>query len=171
MNMAGILLWYLAVFVLAGAIIVALGLLVAGLARAAKFLFAGGFMFAALIAGLATLSFLDPRFHSGANEAGMIALAAVVLLLAGIGPFIAAFRSRGRYAATLACAVGALAIGTLAAMGGSDVFPFKLPAVEAVSVLLVAASVMIALLPPYAKQVAPDDKFNHSEGDITSRDR
>ena len=150
MNVGGLLLGYLAVFVLGGALLVALGLLVAGLTRAAKFLFAGGFLLAALIAAVAVLSFLDPQFNHGDDSAEtflMVLATAVVLLLAGAGQFIAAFRGPERYAAALTCALLALAIGTAAAIGGIDVVPFKLPGAAAVSTLLVVASVVIAIVP------------------------
>jgi peptidoglycan/LPS O-acetylase OafA/YrhL len=160
MNITGLLLGYLAVFVLGGALLVALGLLVAGLTRASKFLFASGFLLAALIAAVAALSFLDPQFNHGddSTETFLLVLGvAVIFLLAGAGQFIAAFRGPRRYAAALACALVALAIGMAAFFGGIDVVPFKLPGAAAVSILLVLASVVIAVVPGFGGGQEPTD--------------
>lgn len=175
MNITGLLLGYLAVFVFGGALLVALGLLLAGLTRAAKFLFAGGFLLAALIAAVAALSFLDPQFNHGneSSEIFLLVLAvALVFLLVGAGQFIAAFRGPGRYAAALACALAALAIGTAAGLLGIDVMPFKLPGAAAVSTLLALASVVIAVLPPFGERPPePHRPDNNPEGDTRFTDR
>jgi hypothetical protein len=172
MNIRGLLLGYLAVFVFGGALLVALGLLLAGLTRAAKFLFAGGFLLAALIAAVAALSFLDPDFNHG-DESGrtvlLVLAVAVAFLLLGAGQFIAAFRGPGRYAAALACALAALVIGPLACVVGIDVIPFMLPGAAAlstllVSALLVAASVVIAVVPGFGERPM-EPPLDDSQGD------
>jgi hypothetical protein len=166
MNMVGILLGYLAVFVLGGAFLVALGLWLAGQGKIAKFLFAGGLLLATLIMAVAALSFLDLDFHHEAQrEAILIVVATLVLLLAGSGQFIAAFRSSGRYAAALACALSALASGVATSAGGGDAMPFHLPAGAVISSLLAIASVVIAVLPgSEARPTDPEDKIHESAG-------
>ncbi len=150
-NMGGFMLGYLAVFVLGGAFLVALGLLLAGWSKAARFLFASGFLLAMLITAVAALSFLQPEYHREDSEAISAGVAAVVVLLAGMGQFIAAFRGAGRYAAALACALALPAFGILWVVGGSDVMPFKLPGGAVISSLLAAASLVIAVFPRFGE--------------------
>ncbi len=145
--MFGILLGYVAVFVLGGAILVALGLLLVRWITASRFVFAGGFLLATLIMAVAVLSFLD----GNADSATIIAVATAILLLAGIGQFIAAFRSCAwRYVAALTCALTSVAFGAFSTLIGGDAFlPGGGKMVIAVSALLALASMVIAVLPRF----------------------
>src|SRR5262249_18779894 len=108
-NVGGILLGYLAVLVFGVASVVALGLCLAQLTRAARVVFASGLLGATLVAALAALSFLQREFNPAGSEA-LIVLAALTLLLAGVGQFVAALGSPRAYAAALGCAAASLAL-------------------------------------------------------------
>src|SRR5262249_17487278 len=115
-NVGGLLLGYLAVLVFGIASVVALGLCIARLTRAARIVFASGLLGATLIAALAALSFLQREFHPQGNKA-LIVLAALTLLLAGLGQFVAALRSPRTYAAALGCAAASLAFLSAPVLG------------------------------------------------------
>lgn len=146
-NMGGIWLGFLAVIMLGAAFLVALTLLVVGLRKAAKFVFAGGFLAATFIMSIAVLSFLEDVYrHDG--SAAMIVGATGILLLAGAGQFIAAFRSPMVYAISLACALTGLAFGALATVTGTDtLLHLPLGLVLALTAIPAAASFVIAVLP------------------------
>jgi hypothetical protein len=108
LNVGGFLLGYLAVFVFAGTSLVALGLLIVGLTKSARIVFAAGLLTADGIAAVATLSFLAREFNPGGSDSAVIALSALSLLLAGTGQFIAALRKPRAYPAALACAAVSL---------------------------------------------------------------
>lgn len=159
MNWAAILLGYLAVFAFAATSLVALGLLVAGRARAARLLFAAGLLAGTLVLAAATLSFFEPQHRHEAPEV-LIVVTAVSLALAGAGQFAAAVRGRA-YAAALGCAAAALALtasplfgwgwraeALLGALGlrlAEPGFPILVP----VGLLPAAVSLVIGLLPPW----------------------
>jgi hypothetical protein len=108
LNVGGYLLGYLAVLVFAGTSLVALGLLIFGLTKPGRMVFASGLLAADIIAAVATLSFLAREFNPDGTDSPVIALSALSLLLAGTGQFIAAIRNPRAYPAALACAAVAL---------------------------------------------------------------
>jgi hypothetical protein len=156
-NVGGFLLGYLSLFVLALAVLMALGFLVAGLTQAARILYANGLLVAALIGAFATLSFLSREFHPEGNVAA-IGLTALSLSLVGGGPFIAALRGTRAYAAVVACAVGSLLLLASPVLGGDAVG--RIPGVTrllgaigfvplaAAALLLAAAGIALAILLP-----------------------
>ncbi len=164
-NLGGILLGYLAVLVFGAGLLVALALWIARQARAARFALAAGFLLAGVISALVALSFLQGEYRHGIDLTYLI-LDAGSLLVAGIGPFVAAFRGPRTYAATLALALGAVAVLTLpfldsdsgqALVGGVNLhLGDHLVALAAVSLSLALAGLVIAVLPPYgARPTAP----------------
>jgi hypothetical protein len=158
-NLGGIFLGYLAALVFGGTSLMAVGLLIARLTKAALVVFASGLLCATVIAALAALSFLRREFNQEGSGA-MIVLAALTLLLAGAGQFVAALRSPRCYAAAFGCAAGSIVYGAVAGLGGGDALPWKLPAGPGVSLLLAAASMMIAvLLPLGSRQRETADDF------------
>lgn len=126
-NFAAILLGYLAAFVFGVTSLVAFGLWIGGRNQAARVIFAAGLLSLAVLAALATLSFLQ-RGHGFNPEGGepTLVLAALSLLLAGAGQLVAALRDDGRYGPALGCAAGALALLGASVLGGDL---FGMPAV------------------------------------------
>ena len=148
-NLGGFMLLYLAVIVFGVVSLVALGLLIGRLIKASRIVFASGFLCATLIATLATLSFLDRQFNHDNRDTLFIVRVCAILLLAGAGQLVAALRSpRASYAAAFGCAAGAILYGIGVAMAGSDALPLRLPHGAAVCLVLAAASMAIAVLPP-----------------------
>jgi hypothetical protein len=146
-NMGGFLLGFLAVLVFGAVSLLAVGLLLARLYRAARIVFACGLCCATVIAALAALSFLAREYHPEGNEVRIV-LGALTLLLVGAGPLLAAFRSPGAYGAALGCAAGALVYGTVAGFGISEVMSWRLPGGAEVSLILAACGLLIAVFPP-----------------------
>src|SRR5262245_49138640 len=160
MNIGALLLGSLAFFIVGIAILVALGLVIAGRTRAAPMTFSGGFLAMAVLGALAALSYLQRGmgFHQEGSDPTLI-LIALSLVLAGSGQFVASFRSPRIFAAALACAIGALAILWTPLLGGdllhspniSRIFAahsLSLPWINlglALSLLLAALSMIIAL--------------------------
>jgi hypothetical protein len=142
-NMLAVLLGFLGVLVFGITSLVALGLLIACKTREARMTFAGGLLFTAIIAALAVLSFLE---HGGGYDPGdtggklMIVLAALTLLLAGAGQFIAALRSPWTFAAALGCVAISMVLLQHAFRARDDL------ALAGDSLLLAGVSLMIALL-------------------------
>jgi hypothetical protein len=153
-NIGGILLGYLGILVLACAGLVALVLLVARKATAARFLLAAGMLLATIIVAVAALTFLKREYHPDDTGAALIVLAALTLFLAGVGQFAAAFRSPSLYGAALGFAAGSILYGATSGLAGSDVLPWRLPEGPRVSLLLAAASLMLAVLPTRRTAVA-----------------
>ena len=100
-NIGGILLGYLAVPVFGLAALVALALWAARRARAALVGFAAGWLGAAVILALATLTFLDREYHRD-GSGPLLVVAAVALFVAGVGQFVAALRGPRVYAPAFA---------------------------------------------------------------------
>jgi hypothetical protein len=146
-NMGGMLLGCVALLAFGVVSLVAAGLLIGRLSRAALIVFASGLLCATAIAALATLSFLQGEYHPEGSET-LIVLTALTLLLAGAGQFVAALRSARTYAAAFGFAAGAIVYGLAAGLGGADALAWKLPGGTWVSLLLAAAGVMIAVLLP-----------------------
>jgi hypothetical protein len=144
-NIGGILLGYLGILVLGCAALVALMLLVARKSMAARFLFAAGMLLATVIVAIAALSFLQ-REYSPEGNGPLIVLAALTLLLAGTGQFVAAFRSPSTYGAALAFAAGSILYVAASGPGDIHVVHWELPEGARVSLLLAAASVLLAIL-------------------------
>ena len=111
-NFGGILLGYLAVPVFGLAALLSLGLWAARRARAALLVFAAGWMGAAVILALATLTFLDREYHREGSGPPLV-VAAVGLFVAGVGQFVAALRGPRVYAPAFACT--AVSLGLLVA--------------------------------------------------------
>jgi hypothetical protein len=148
-NMGGILLGYLAVLVVGLVALASVGLRLAGGRRAARVVFAGGLLTGTVIATGGVLT------CPGDLPAGEVALAAVTLLLAGVGPFVAALRRPGALAAALACATVALGALAWPYVGGSDMLA-DLPGGRVVggtgaffaAPVLALAGLLVAVLPP-----------------------
>jgi hypothetical protein len=162
-NMGGFLLGYLGILVFGLTSLPALGLLIARKTTAARILFAAGLWVAAVIVAVAVLSFLQREFH-GDELWPLIVLAALVLLLSGTGQFVAALRSPRTYGAALACAAGAMAFLAAPLLGGDfagillsarDLNPAAVRLIQALSLLLAAASLMIAFFPPQRRGAVP----------------
>jgi hypothetical protein len=154
LNIGGFLLGFLGIGVLGLTSLVALGLLIGRKTTAARIVFAAGLLSAAVIVAVAVLSFLDSQFHG--NEVwSQIVLTALTLLLSGTGQFVAALRKPQTYGAALACAVGAVVLlptllqGDFVArvISARDLNPAAVRLIQALSVLLALASLMIALFP------------------------
>ena len=118
-NMGGILLGYLACFVLALALLLSLGLLVAALTKAARMVCASGLLAATAIAALAALAFFDSTPNERTSNL-TIALAALALLLAGAGPFVGALRSGRVFGVALGYATVALLLAASPLLGGDS---------------------------------------------------
>jgi hypothetical protein len=158
MNMAGLLAGYLAVLAFGITSLVAFGFLMARRTQGARIVFAAGLLCAAIIAGLAVLSFLEPEFRQDASVALIVATAAS-LFLAGSGQFIAALRGSRSYAAAFACA--AVSMGLLASpllvgdvgllissrFGLPMVADLGIPLLVVASLIPAVASVAIAVIP------------------------
>jgi hypothetical protein len=163
LNILGILLGYLAVFVFGLACLVAVGLLIAHQTKAARIVFAAGWLCAAVIAAIAALSFLSPVYQDQ-ESTPMIVLLALSLLFAGAGQFVAALRGPGTYAAAFGCAAASMGIVVGSALFGADligvlgqelVWPGWLQA--GVSLFLGVASLGIAVLLPFGtRQTGPE---------------
>jgi hypothetical protein len=108
-NVTAVLAGYLAVFGFGITSLVAFGFWIARRTRGARIVFAAGLLFAAIIAGLAVLSFLAPEFRQDASVA-LIFVTTACLFLAGGGQFIAALRGSRTYAAAFACAAVSMAL-------------------------------------------------------------
>lgn len=163
MNIGAMLLGSLGVLVLGVAILVALGLSIAGKYRAALLTFAGGLLATAITAALATLSFLQKGggYYVEGSEP-LIAFLTVAMLMAGAGQFVAAVRRSG-YGIAILCAVGST-LFLAAPVGGADalrwlggtprvfgVSSLSLPWLNlglAISMFLAGASMAVAILPP-----------------------
>jgi hypothetical protein len=151
-NLGGILLFVFVAPIVFGVVsLVAVGFLIAQKIKVARIVFASGFLCATLIAAFATLTFLDRQFHHGSSEGVFIVGAALFFLLVGSGQFIAAIRNQGTYAAAFACAAGSLVYGMLASLRGDAFMSMRLPQGPAISLLLAAASLVIAVLPTRRK--------------------
>jgi hypothetical protein len=153
LNIGGILLGFLSILVLGCTALVALVLLVVRKSTAARFLFAAGMLLATVIMAIAALSFLQREYSPEGNEPPIV-LAALTLLLAGAGQFAAAFRSPSTYGAALAFAAGSILYMAAGGPGETHVVHWELPEGPRVSLLLAAASVMLAVLPTRRTSVA-----------------
>jgi hypothetical protein len=151
-NFGGLLLTGIAILVVGGASLVAFGLLIARLTKAARTVIAVGLLCAAVIAALASLSFLGKEFHYAPKS--LIVLTALSLLLAGAGQFAAALRSPGSYAAALGCVGGSMVFVTAALLDdtnfdwGEQILSLRNLSLAGASLLLAVASVVIAVLRP-----------------------
>jgi hypothetical protein len=115
--MGGILLGYLAVLVFGIVSLVALGLLIGRVTKAARIVFASGLLAGALIMAFAVLTFLSPSYHP--EDALLeIALAALTLVVMGAGQFIAALRSLRVFGVVILFAAASLVIAILPVFGG-----------------------------------------------------
>src|SRR5262249_37675138 len=129
---------------------------------AARIVFAAGWLLAAIIVSVAALSFLQREYH-GAEDWPLIVLTVASLLLAAAGQFLAAVRNPRAYGAAVAYAVGALVFLWAPGLGGDfpaavisprDLSPVAIRLIQALSLLLAAASLMVALFPPRRKGAA-----------------
>jgi hypothetical protein len=157
MLVVAVLLWYLAGLVFGITSVVAFGLLIARLTKAARILFAAGLLCLAVATAAVSLSGVEePERIGGEFGVLMIVMSGLSLLIAGVGQFVAAFRSPRTYAAALGCALLAtvfMAAFTLSCMEiTADVIPFEFPApalpLAVASMLAAVASLMIAALFP-----------------------
>jgi hypothetical protein len=154
---------FLGIVVLGITSLVALGLLIGRLTRAARITFAAGLLATTVLGALATLSYLQRGmgFHEEGSDPTLV-LTALALLLAGAGPFVAALRRSGGFGLALACAVGSLALQAgpllgMDALGLTDAWHFlaarslSLPSVRlglALSLVLAVLSLLSAVVPP-----------------------
>jgi hypothetical protein len=118
------ILW-LAVLVIGGAALLALVLLIARRTRPAMITFATGLLCAAVMVALPLLGFLPflDKESIKDNSKIVIVVIAVSLLLAGVGQFVAAFRSPRTYAAAFVWAVGSPVLLAAAAKAVGIVIP------------------------------------------------
>src|SRR6266545_3533490 len=125
---------YLGVLVLGITSLVAVGLLIFRLTKGARITFAAGLLSTAVIAALATLSFLQKGmgFYVEGSEP-IIVLTTLSLLLAGAGQFVAALQSSRLYAAAFGCAAGSLAFLSAPFLGGEFVGMHVIPQIFGVS--------------------------------------
>src|SRR5262245_39692712 len=109
MNIVAIMMGYVAIWLLVVESLVALVLLIARKTRGAKITMASGLLGATVIVALAALTFLEPGMglHLEGQELDIV-VAAFTLLVAGIGPFIAAVRRAGYYGAATAFSAASL---------------------------------------------------------------
>lgn len=166
-NMLAILAGYVAVLGFALTSLVALGLLIARYTRPARFVFAGGLLTASLIAALAVLSFFMPGYyHDG--EGPLVAVTAASILLAGSGPFIAAFRGTGTYWISVSCSAVAILLysspvlagdwsGRILGALGQRLSERGVPVASLMSLVPAAASVVVAIVPRGAS--APEHRL------------
>jgi hypothetical protein len=149
LNLGGILLLYLSLFLFGIGTLVAVGLWITGFNRGALLTFASGQLASALVAAFAALTFLDPQFFHGDDSSGMILLTTAILLLAGTGQFIAAIRCPRNYGAALAC--GAVSILFLAGSSFQGDWiglrAIRFHSRPDVALLLAVACLAIAMLP------------------------
>jgi hypothetical protein len=100
--LAAVLLWYLVGLVFGITSVVAFGLLIARLTKAARILFAAGLLCLAVATAAVILSGVEePEKIGGEFGVFMIVMSGLSLLIAGVGQFVAAFRSPWTYAAEL----------------------------------------------------------------------
>jgi hypothetical protein len=160
-NLGGILLGYLGIFVLGFTSLLALGLLIARKTTAARILFAAGLLLAAIIGAVVALSFLQRQFH-GDEHWPLIVFTALILLLSGTWQFVAALRSPRTYGAALACVAGAMVFLAAPLLGG-DFSAIIIQLLGALYLLVAAASLMIALFPPQRKGEEPREHGSSSD--------
>ena len=162
-NLGGFM-WAMVGFLLFGVTsLVAVGLQIARQARPAMIVFAAGWLCAAGILALATLTFLDRQFHPDGHEA-LIVLTALSVLLGGAGQFVAALRGGHVYGRAVGCAAVALVVLTAALMAGTEVLYFggfsqfladSHMVLVAGSLVLSTASVAVAIFLPSPPRIAP----------------
>jgi len=102
--------------------LVAFGLWIAGKTSAARITFASGVMGAALVAALATLSFLERGmgYHREGSDPTIV-LAALTLVVAGAGQFLAALRRPHVFGAAFGFAAVSMVLLAIP-MAGADLF-------------------------------------------------
>jgi hypothetical protein len=118
-NIGGILIGYLAVLVFGVISLVAVGLLIARLTKAARITFAAGLLGADMIAAFAALTFLDNQFNHDGSDTSLIIVTALSMLLGGAGQFIAALRRPWIYATALASTAGSVMFLAAPLLGGN----------------------------------------------------
>lgn len=120
-NLGAMMLCLLALSILPCAALVAIGLLVAGCAKAARIEFASATLVSCLIATLAALSFFQPGmgFHIDGEEA-FIALTGATMFIAGVGQFIGGLRNGRAFIVALACALASALVLLVPAFTGAD---------------------------------------------------
>ena len=91
----------------------ALVLLIVRLTRAAIIVFAAGWLAAAAMLALAALSRLHPQFAPDGRGRTLLVLAALAVLLGGVGQFVAALRSGRAYGWAVGFAAAGLLTGLL----------------------------------------------------------
>jgi hypothetical protein len=134
--------------------------------RAALILFAAGGLGAAAFLALAALSFLHPLFNSDRHT--IIVLAALAVLVGGIGQFVAALRSGRAYGWAVGFAAAGLLTGLIAFYvdlivpgGVTDLGRFTLNVrdlhvwIAGAGLFLSIASLALALLVPAPSRSAP----------------
>jgi hypothetical protein len=117
LNVGAFLAGYLAVAAFALSSLAAAGALIAGRGRAARILFAGGLLGAALLVAGAVLSFLEPQYRSQA-PASLIVVSALSLFLSGVGQFLASLRSAWGYAVAFAFTAASMLLVASPLLGG-----------------------------------------------------
>lgn len=161
-NVAAILLGYLGILVLGVTGLTALVLAITGKSRGALTTLSGGLLGVAVIAAWAVLSFLQRGmgFHQEGSDATIV-LAALTLLLAGTGQFVAAIRRSGTFGPSLACAITSVvllatapmgsdaleATGTVNVLGAASKCVPRLTVGLALGVVLGLASLLIPIVP------------------------
>ena len=144
----------------------ALLLLIVRLTRAALIVFAAGCLGAAAFLSLVPVSFLHPMF--GSDRHMLIVLAALAVLVEGVGQFVAALRSGRAYGWAVGFAAAGLLPGLIAFHVDSIVpggiiqpggFTIKVKdlhvAIAGAGLLLSIASLALAILVPAPSRFAP----------------
>jgi hypothetical protein len=151
-NVVGTLLGFLAIPVLGLAALVALGLWVASRTRAALIVFASGWLCAAALIAVATLTFLSRDEFNPDGNGPLLVATAVALFVVGVGQFVAALRGPGVYVPAFACAMVSLGLLVAPFLGDRvahnlDVHPSL---TEWQEDLIVQCFVFASLLPAFA---------------------
>jgi hypothetical protein len=143
-NLGGFMLFGIALLLVGGTSVVALGLWIGRLMKAARIVFAAGLLCSAAIAAFATLTFLSSEFTHYGTDSSLIVLTALSLMLAGSGQFAAALQCPKVYAAAFACAAGSAAF--LAAPMLSGDAGSQIPGVHALLALIGPVGMTVASL-------------------------
>jgi len=147
MNIAGLLLGFVAALVLGGTCLVAIGHWIARRSDQGLRLFAIGLLSTAVVAAFAVLSFLAREINDPPPTV-ICLLTALSLVVGGSGQFVANRQGRGAYGAALVCTLGSIGFVVAAFMVteyGQYVLNARNLCLSGLSLVLAAASMIIGL--------------------------